>query len=67
MAPDDAWHKIRLKKMNLLFIHKKFMNFNIEKEIQKISQIKSEGISSYAGAHPCNQVACGMYVTLLER
>ncbi len=38
--------------------------FNIEKGIQTLEQIKEEGVSSYAGGHPCNQVACGMYLTL---
>ena len=29
-----------------------------------MKQIEKEGVAAYAGAHPCNQVACGMYVTL---
>ena len=37
---------------------------NIEKGIQTLAQIKKEGIAAYAGGHPCNQVACGVYVTL---
>ena len=38
--------------------------FNIEKGIQTLKQIESDGISSYAGGHPCNQVSVGMYLTV---
>ena len=31
--------------------------------MQSIAQIREEGISAYAGAHPCNQVSVGMYLT----
>jgi len=59
-----AWHKITPSSKKLVNLYTKIYRFNIEKGIQTIRQIKEEGIASYAGGHPCNQVACGMYVTL---
>ncbi|MDD5043677.1 MAG: radical SAM protein [Patescibacteria group bacterium] len=44
-----------------LFI--KIYSWNIENGIQTIEQIKREGISCMPGIHPCNQIACGLYVT----
>lgn len=59
-----AWHKITPSSEKLIDIYTKIYQFNIKKSIQTLKQIKVEGISSYAGGHPCNQIACGMYVTL---
>ncbi|MDD5162868.1 MAG: radical SAM protein [Candidatus ainarchaeum sp.] len=59
-----AWKKITPSKKELVDLYAKIYKFNIEKGIQTLEQIKEEGISAYAGVHPCNQVACGMYVTL---
>jgi MoaA/NifB/PqqE/SkfB family radical SAM enzyme len=59
-----AWHKITPSGKKLVDLYTKIYKFNIEKGIQTLRQIKKEGIASYAGGHPCNQVACGMYVTL---
>lgn len=63
-AETVAWRKITPKAKKLIDLYTKIYEFNIEKGIQTLDQIKDEGISSYAGGHPCNQVACGMYVTL---
>jgi len=63
-AKEQAWQKITPSKKDLLDLYIKIYNFNLDKGIQTMAQIKKEGISSYAGAQPCNQVACGMYVTL---
>ncbi len=38
--------------------------WNIENGIQNIDDIRRDGVSAYAGEVPCNQVACGVYVTL---
>lgn len=38
-------------------------SWNIENGLQTIEQIKEEGISCMPGIHPCNQVACGLYIT----
>jgi len=37
--------------------------WNLEHGLQTIDSIRSEGISVMPGIHPCNQVACGLYVT----
>jgi hypothetical protein len=41
----------------------KIYSWNIDQGIQTLSQIKEEGVSCMPGIHPCNQVACGLYVT----
>lgn len=63
-SDEFAWMKITPSEEKLAELYTKIYRFNIEHGIQTIEQIKKEGIASYAGAHPCNQVACGMYVTL---
>lgn len=60
----EAWEKINPSKEQLVRLYTKIYRFNIEKGIQSLEQIEHEGVSAYAGVHPCNQVACGMYVTL---
>jgi len=44
-----------------LFI--RIYSWNIEHGIQTLEQLKEEGISSMPGSHPCNQIACGLYLT----
>jgi len=61
---EEVWRKITPSADKLLKLYTEIYKFNIEKGIQTLDQIKEEGISSYAGGHPCNQIACGMYVTL---
>ena len=63
-AEEVAWHKITPTEQELVDLYTKIYEFNLEKGIQTIDQIKKEGIASYAGSHPCNQVASGMYITL---
>ncbi|MFA6255343.1 MAG: radical SAM protein [Patescibacteria group bacterium] len=41
----------------------KIYSWNIENGLQTLDQIKEEGISCMPGIHPCNQVACGLYIT----
>lgn len=60
----SAWEKITPSKQKLVDLYTKIYRFNIEKGIQTLAQIEKEGIAAYAGGHPCNQVACGVYVTL---
>jgi len=36
--------------------------YNVLKGIQTVGQIEREGIASYVGAEPCNQVALGIYL-----
>lgn len=58
------WKSITPSSKKLVDLYTKIYKFNLEKGIQTIKQIEEEGVASYAGGHPCNQVACGMYVTL---
>lgn len=58
------WQKITPSKEKLVDLYTKIYKFNLGRGIQTIKQLKKEGVSPYAGAHPCNQIACGMYVTL---
>ena len=37
--------------------------WNIDHGIQTLEQIKKDGISVMPGIHPCNQIACGLYIT----
>ncbi len=63
-AKDKTWHNINPKESELIELYIKIYKFNVEKNIQTKNQILQEGVSSYAGGHPCNQVSCGLYVTL---
>jgi len=63
-AETSAWEKITPSKQRLIDLYLEIYKFNIEKGIQTLSQIEKEGIAAYAGGHPCNQIACGFYVTL---
>jgi len=59
-----VWRKITPSSKKLVSLYIKIYEFNIKKGIQTLKQIEKEGISTYAGVRPCNQIACGMYVTL---
>lgn len=41
----------------------KIYKWNIKHRIQTLEEIKEQGISVMPGIHPCNQVACGLYIT----
>jgi MoaA/NifB/PqqE/SkfB family radical SAM enzyme len=63
-AKDRTWVAITPSKEKMLKLYSEIYAFNIKTNLQTVEQIKEEGISSYAGAHPCNQVATGLYVSL---
>jgi MoaA/NifB/PqqE/SkfB family radical SAM enzyme len=46
----------------LVELYARIYAYNVEKGVQTNEQIKHEGIASYAGAQPCNQVATGLYI-----
>lgn len=48
----------------LIELYSRIYSFNLARGLQTGAQLEREGISSYAGAHPCNQVGCGLYITL---
>lgn len=60
----SSWEAITPSCEELVKLYTKIYQFNIARGIQTVEQIKREGISAYAGSHPCNQVSCGMYITL---
>lgn len=63
MRHDDNWKKITPSEEELIDLYYKIYKFNIDNNIQSVEQITEEGISAYAGVHPCNQVSAGMYIT----
>lgn len=63
-AKDKTWVAITPPKSQLEDLYSKIYKFNIETGLQTKEQVFNEGISAYAGGHPCNQVATGMYVSL---
>ncbi|MFH0734644.1 MAG: radical SAM protein [bacterium] len=58
------WKDITPSSDEIINLYTKIYSYNIEKGIQDMKQIESEGISGYAGGHPCNQVSVGMYLTI---
>lgn len=63
MRNNDNWKKVTPSEEKLIDLYSEIYKFNIDNNIQSIEQIKAEGISAYAGAHTCNQVSVGMYLT----
>lgn len=63
-SKEKAWQKITPSEEKLIDLYVNIYRFNVKRGIQTLNQIEEEGISAYAGAHPCNQTACGMYITL---
>ncbi len=53
---EKDWHE------KLVELYARIYAFNVRKGIQTEEQIGEEGIASYVGAEPCNQVATGLYV-----
>jgi len=51
-----------VKDLKQLYI--KIYIWNIENNLMTLDKFLEEGVSLYPGAHPCNQVAAGMYITL---
>jgi len=56
------WKESNPTNNELFALYTKIYSFNIETGLQTMDQIRDEGISSYAGGHPCNQVATGLYI-----
>ena len=59
-----GWDKYTPKKDDLIKLYTDIYKFNLKTNLQTANQLKDEGISAYAGGHPCNQVSTGLYVTL---
>lgn len=58
------WELINPSDKEIISLYQQIYKFNLDRGLQTIKQIQEEGISSYAGGHPCNQVGTGMYITL---
>ena len=54
--------EVYIDKLKSLYID--IYSWGIENDYLSINDIEKYGISLYAGGHPCNQVAAGMYITL---
>lgn len=63
-AGDTSWKHITPPQKDIINLYRQINEFNIETNLQKKQFILENGISSYAGGHVCNQVSCGMYITL---
>ncbi|MFA5173668.1 MAG: radical SAM protein [Candidatus Pacearchaeota archaeon] len=76
IMPIIAMHMLSGKQLNSEFLSKhnlsqeqqlslwnQVYNWNIQNNIQTYSQIEEEGLSCMPGSHPCNQLACGLYIT----
>jgi len=57
-----VWKNSTPSTEQLIDLYTEIYSFNIEMGLQSVEQLESEGISSYAGGHPCNQVASGLYI-----
>lgn len=61
---EGNWRAITPSREELVDLYAQIYAFNIERGLQTLEQVEKEGISAYAGGHPCNQVSSGMYVTI---
>jgi MoaA/NifB/PqqE/SkfB family radical SAM enzyme len=60
----DTWQNDLPSVDSLVELYTKIYQWNIKVGINTLDQLRRDGISAYAGVAPCNQVACGVYVTL---
>ncbi|MEZ5996130.1 MAG: radical SAM protein [Hyphomonadaceae bacterium] len=61
---EATWKAITPSEDELVALYTRIYSFNIDNGLQTLEQVEREGVSAYAGGHPCNQVATGLYVTL---
>jgi MoaA/NifB/PqqE/SkfB family radical SAM enzyme len=61
---EATWTAISPSREELIDLYTRIYLFNIEHGLQTLQQLETEGVSAYAGGHPCNQVSTGMYVTI---
>ncbi len=58
----ETWKESTPDVERLLKLYTDIYSFNIDTGLQTLDQLVAEGASPYAGGHPCNQVAAGLYV-----
>lgn len=63
-AKGDAWRLMAPATESLIELYTRIYKYNLSTGLQTASTLESDGLSPYAGGHPCNQVATGLYVTL---
>lgn len=61
---NDFWRGITPSEKELIDLYTSIYIYNINHKLQTLAQVEREGISAYAGGHPCNQVSVGMYITI---
>jgi MoaA/NifB/PqqE/SkfB family radical SAM enzyme len=60
----NNWKTITPPQAELEDLYTEMYEFNLDRGIHTRDSLRQEGISPYSGCRPCNQVACGMYITL---
>ncbi len=60
---DEFIHKFDITNEQKVELWAKIYSWNIERGVQTLDQIRTDGISAMPGSHPCNQIAAGLYVT----
>jgi MoaA/NifB/PqqE/SkfB family radical SAM enzyme len=63
-AYEDRWQSNMPSLNSLVELYTKIYRWNIKVGIDTLDKLTDDGISAYAGVAPCNQVSCGVYVTL---
>lgn len=63
-AYEDKWQNDLPTLNSLVELYTKIYRWNIKVGIDTLDKLTEDGISAYAGVAPCNQVSCGVYVTL---
>jgi len=58
------WTTITPSADKLIRLYSDIYRFNLDTTLSTPTMILKDGISAYAGGHPCNQVATGLYITL---
>lgn len=60
----ESDHDFDLYMLAVRELYVKIYSWAINKGVVKIEEFIKHGVSLYPGAHPCNQVACGLYIRL---
>lgn len=63
-AYDERWREIVPTADDQVDAYTEIYRFNLERGIQTLEELKQDNISAYAGVNPCNQIGCGLYITL---
>ena len=63
-AAGVIWQDSNPSDEDLINLYTRIYKFNLASGLTSIEKVKEDGISAYAGGHPCNQVACGLYVSI---